>query len=182
MIMDNTHSGQTASNLVRFGTADGGTIDETWNLSDVINIEIPLNLPDPSLDLSLASISGTSPINYNCKPTLNWTVKDVDSCSASSVSGWSGTKSATDGTHSQTMASGITASTNYGLSCSANLGSGVGTGTYSDSVSVGVKAKPNVKSFFVNNGLDFKKGDSFYLKGTIENITDFIRMQDYWAE
>ena len=96
MIMDNTHSGQAASKLVIFGTGGASTIKETWNLSDVINIEIPLNLPNPSADLSL---SGTSPIAYNCKPTLSWTVNDVSSCSANG--GWSGSLDKSNGTHTK---------------------------------------------------------------------------------
>lgn len=165
MVMDNTHAGQSASKLVDFGTINGATLSETWDLSDAINIEIPLSLKDPSVDLS-----GTSPVNYNCKSTLSWTVNDVDSCTANG--GWGGNKSATDGTHPQEAPSGIIASTNYGLSCPAYLGSGVSTGTYTDSVTVSVNAKPNVQSIDVNSGLDFKKGSSFYIKGRIQNITE----------
>ena len=119
-------------------TVDFASRSDAFDASDTIRYTIPLNLPDPSL--SNFSLSGTSPIGYNCKPTLNWTVNDVKSCSANG--GWSGTKSAANGTHSETMASGITSSTNYGLSCSRNLGSTIGTKAYTGNVTVGVNARP----------------------------------------
>ena len=72
------------------------TQDNAFDKSDTIKLEIPLNLPNPSADLSL---SGTSPIAYNCKPTLSWTVNDVSSCSANG--GWSGSLDKSNGTHTK---------------------------------------------------------------------------------
>ena len=117
-------------------------------MGDSIKIEIPLKIPAPSADLAL---SGTSPIDYKCKPTLSWTVNDVSSCTANT--GWSGSLDSSNGTHTKTMLTGITASTDYGLSCSRNLGSAIGDGTYADSVTVDVKAKPTMD--LEANGSDY---------------------------
>lgn len=143
--VERDETGRTQFRRGAWGAVDGtvySSVESALDASVKAVYTIPLNLPAPSADLSLASISGTSPIDYNCKPALSWTVNDVSSCSANG--GWSGSLDASNGTHSKTLLTGITNSTTYGLSCSKNLGSAIGTGTYSDSVTVGVKDAPTV--------------------------------------
>jgi len=129
----------------------------------VIRIKIPLNLPDPKIDNFSAN---ENPVDYNCKPTLNWTVSDVGSCSASG--GWSGSKSVSSGAHSETL-SAITEDTDYTLQCSKNLG-GSGSASRSKTITVNVNDAPTVTSF-VADKTSVKQGDEVKLTWASNNAS-----------
>lgn len=140
----------------------------------VIRIKIPLNLPDPKIDNFSAS---ENPIGYNCKPTLNWTVSDVGSCSASGD--WSGDKSASSGAHSETLKA-ITEDSDYTLKCSQSLG-GSGNATRSKTVTVSVNDAPTVTKFEASDysikqgeevTLTWDSNNSSYCVGYTENKTN----------
>lgn len=69
-------------------------------------------VPGPSRP-TLSIISNPSSINPGQSSTLEWTVADANTCDAGG--GWTGSKTATDGIHAQTVTPAIT--TVYDLSC-----------------------------------------------------------------
>jgi hypothetical protein len=99
--------------------------------------------------------------------TLTWTVGDANNCTASATptsSGWTGSKAAGDGNHSQAVSPAST--TTYNLACSNEFGS---TPLESEIVTVSTVTPPTVN--FTSNKTTMKAGESATLTWNTTNVT-----------